>query len=64
MLLKEKFYKANLSAKGSGIGLAVSNEIVNLHNGSLEIRSKLGEGTTVEVSFPLTPVSSAGGKES
>ena len=62
--VKEKFYKANLSAKGSGIGLAVSNEIVNLHNGSLEIRSKLGEGTTVEVSFPLTPVSSAGGKES
>ena len=40
------------------------NEIVNLHNGSLEIRSKLGEGTTVEVSFPLTPASSAGGKES
>ncbi len=62
--VKEKFYKANLSAKGSGIGLAVSNEIVNLHNGSLEIRSKLGEGTTVEVSFPLTPASASGGKES
>ena len=51
--VKEKFYKANVSVKGSGIGLAVCDEIVRLHNGSLDIRSKLGEGTTVEVIFPL-----------
>ncbi len=62
--VKEKFYKANLSVKGSGIGLAVCNEIVAMHNGKLDIRSKLGEGTTVEVSFPLSAVASTGGKES
>ena len=52
--VKEKFYKANLSVGGSGIGLAVSDEIVSMHHGTLNIRSKLGEGTTVEIVFPLT----------
>ena len=51
--VKEKFYKANVSVKGSGIGLAVCDEIIRSHKGSLNIRSKLGEGTTVEMKFPL-----------
>ena len=51
--VKEKFYKANISVKGSGIGLAVCEEIINLHKGSIHIESKLGEGTQVTVSLPL-----------
>lgn len=51
--VKEKFYKANISVKGSGIGLAVANEIVSMHNGKLEIDSVLDEGTTVTVTLPL-----------
>lgn len=51
--VKEKFYKANMSVRGSGIGLAVTNEIVNLHGGSLEIDSKEGKGTLVTINLPV-----------
>ena len=51
--VKEKFYKANVSVKGSGIGLAVTSEIVNLHNGFLDIDSIEGKGTLVTIMLPL-----------
>lgn len=51
--VKEKFYKANVSVRGSGIGLAVTNEIVNLHGGELEIDSKEGKGTLVTIYLPI-----------
>ncbi len=51
--VKDKFYKANQQIGGSGIGLAVADEIVNMHNGSLELESGLGVGTTVTISFPV-----------
>ena len=50
--VKEKFYKANMTRGGSGIGLAVADEIIRLHNGSLEISSALGCGTTVTIQLP------------
>lgn len=50
--VKEKFYKANQVIGGSGIGLAVADEIMNLHNGSLDIESGVGVGTTVTLTFP------------
>ncbi len=49
----EKFYKANMSARGSGIGLAVVLEIVERHQGKLYIQSKQGSGTTVLLTFPV-----------
>ena len=55
--IKEKFYKPNGSVKGSGIGLAVCDELIGLHNGKLNIYSKLNEGTTVEIILPLLPTS-------
>ena len=51
--MKEKFYKANISVKGSGIGLAVCDELVRLHNGSLNLYSEPEIGTTVEILLPL-----------
>lgn len=51
--VKEKFYKANQAIGGSGIGLAVADEIMNLHNGSLDIESGEGVGTTVTLTFPI-----------
>ncbi len=51
--VKEKFYKANLSVRGSGIGLAVTNEIVNLHGGNLDVDSVEGKGTLVTILLPL-----------
>ena len=37
--VKKKFYKANQTVRGSGIGLALADEIMRLHSGSLEIES-------------------------
>ncbi len=51
--VKEKFYKGASTKRGSGIGLAVADEIVSLHGGTLDIQSVYKEGTTVTVSLPL-----------
>ncbi len=51
--VKFKFYKGKSKARGSGIGLAVSDEIVRLHDGSLDIESELGVGTCVTIRLPL-----------
>ncbi len=53
-----KFFRANMSVHGTGIGLAVADEIIKLHDGKLEINSVLGEGTTVTVTLPVEPVES------
>ncbi|SHJ82477.1 Signal transduction histidine kinase [Hathewaya proteolytica DSM 3090] len=50
--VKEKFYKGASSKSGSGIGLAICDEIVKLHNGTLTISSIEYEGTTVTISLP------------
>ena len=55
--VKERFYKGSSKERGSGIGLAVTDEIVKLHGGRLDITSKVGEGTMVTVAIPaLEPV--------
>jgi len=52
--VKEKFYKANKTVRGSGIGLAVADEIVKQHNGLVFLESTEGIGTTVTVVLPIT----------
>ena len=51
--VKEKFYKANKTVRGSGIGLAVADEIIKQHQGLLFIQSTEGVGTTVTIVLPL-----------
>lgn len=51
--VKEKFYKGKSSQSHSGIGLSICEEIVRLHEGSIDVLSKLNEGTTVIVRLPL-----------
>ncbi len=51
--IKQKFYKGKSRQPGSGIGLAVCDEIVMLHNGTLTLESKVGEGTTAIIRLPL-----------
>ncbi len=50
--VKEKFYKGSSKQRGSGIGLAVTDEIVAMHGGTLDIASTVGEGTTVTITLP------------
>lgn len=51
--IKTKFYKANLTRRGSGIGLAVADEIIQMHGGRLDVSSVEGEGTTVTITLPI-----------
>lgn len=55
--VKKKFYKANIQVRGSGIGLAVVDEIIKLHNGDIEINSEVDVGTTVTIVLPIEKVS-------
>jgi len=60
----EPFYRADASRNrarglpgqgGSGLGLAIVSELVKLHRGKITVRSALGRGTTVVISFPSSP---------
>lgn len=50
----EPFYRGNntMGIPGNGIGLSLVQRIINLHAGKIFIRSKLNEGTTVELVIP------------
>ncbi|MBR6407980.1 MAG: HAMP domain-containing protein [Clostridia bacterium] len=51
--VREKFYKADQTRRGSGIGLNIADEIIKLHNGKLLLDSELGIGTTATVILPV-----------
>lgn len=51
--IRKKFYKSGSARRGSGIGLAVSDEIITMHGGRLEIESVVSEGTKVSIWLPL-----------
>ena len=53
-LVKKKFYKGSSKARGTGIGLAVCEEIIQLHNGMLTLENANGGGTLVTISLPVT----------
>lgn len=55
-LIFEKFYRGenSLSAQGTGLGLFLVKYFIELHNGFIDIKSVLGQGTTVTVKLPTT----------
>ncbi len=51
----KRFYRADRSRgmeKGYGLGLAITKQIVLMHKGSIDVKSKAGEGTTITVLLP------------
>lgn len=56
-LIWRRFYKADESRtnkSGAGLGLAIVKSILDLHESDIEIKSKLGEGTIVTFSLPIS----------
>ena len=51
--VKNKFYKGSSKARGSGIGLAVCEEIVSRHGGELLIGNAEGGGCVVTIRLPV-----------
>lgn len=48
----EKFFKGSSKRSGSGLGLSISKEIIELHGGHMEVTSTAGKGTTVIIYLP------------
>jgi polar amino acid transport system substrate-binding protein len=48
----DPFFTTKQDTGGTGLGLSISYNIVKNHGGSLEIRSRTGEGTTASVRLP------------
>lgn len=51
--VKTKFFRVNHNTRGSGIGLAVANDIVKMHDGEIKLSSVYQSGTTVTIVLPL-----------
>lgn len=51
-LVKKKFYKGSSKARGTGIGLAVCDEIIAMHGGELILSNAAGGGTLVTIQLP------------
>lgn len=53
-LVTKKFYKGSSKARGTGIGLAVCEEIIQMHGGNLILENAPGGGTLVTVQLPAS----------
>ena len=55
--LFERFYRVDKARSrgtgGTGLGLAIAERVITLHGGHIEVKSKLGEGSTFTVHLPL-----------
>ncbi len=50
--LFDPFFSTKSTGEGTGLGLSVSLGIVQRHNGTIDVKSKVGEGSTFIIRFP------------
>ncbi len=53
-MVKKKFYKGSSKVRGTGIGLAVCDDIVTMHGGTLTLENAVGGGTLVTLRLPVS----------
>ena len=63
--IRDKIFNLYFTTKkaGSGIGLAMSYRVLQLHNGALDFVTEMGRGTTFRLALPLTAVNPLAQKE-
>ena len=49
----ELFYQGQSSFRGSGLGLSLSKELIDLHHGFISVKSEKNKGTAFEIKLPL-----------
>jgi signal transduction histidine kinase len=61
--IRDKIFNLYFTTKksGSGIGLAMSYRVMQLHNGSMEFESEPGQGTVFHLRFPASEQAGAAG---
>ncbi|MCM3112390.1 sensor histidine kinase [Lederbergia lenta] len=54
--LFQRYYRGTNTSEtgsGTGLGMAITKQLVQLHNGSIQVKSTLGKGTTIRIILPI-----------